>query len=294
MDKRSLLDDSRLQAKLFRRMIRRNKKRLQINQPPLNGSPVFFANSFPKSGTHLLTQILKGFTQIGPAVESGLPAIVTFDGRTGRERSEDEILNDIQRLLPGDIAYGHLHAFPDVVNLLSQAGYATYFILRDPRDVAVSHVHYVTEMEPNHAHHHYYRDVLEDFDQRLQASIEGIPSGKSRAALPNITQRFEPYLGWLNHPEILTLHFEDLISKQVETLGKIFDHAVQHNFKPTYDREQAIEILSQSINPQRSPTFRSGKIGSWQSCFTENHKRVFKDIAGDLLIQLDYEDNLNW
>jgi hypothetical protein len=294
MDKRSMLNSGRLQAKLIRRTIRRNKKRLQSNQPPLNASPVFFANSFPKSGTHLLTQILKGFTQIGPAVESGLPAIVTFDGKTGRQRSENEILNDLKRLLPGDIAYGHLHAFPDVVNFLSQTGFATYFILRDPRDVAVSHVHYVTEMEPKHAHHHYYRDVLEDFDHRLQASIEGIPSGKSRAALPNIAQRFKPYLEWLNRPEILTIHFEDLISKQEEALQIIFNHAVQHNFKPIYDREQAINILSQSINPQRSPTFRSGKIGAWQSCFKENHKQVFKDIAGDLLVQLDYEDNLDW
>jgi len=289
-----MLDGGRMQAKLFRRMIRRNKKRLQINQPPLNASPVFFANSFPKSGTHLLTQILKGFTQIGPAVESGLPAIVTFDGKTGRQRSEDEILNDLKKLLPGDIAYGHLHAFPDVVNFLSQISFATYFILRDPRDVAVSHVHYITEMEPNHAHHHYYREVLDDFDQRLQASIEGIPPGKSRAALPNIIQRFEPYLGWLNQPEILTLHFEDLVSKQKETLGIIFDHALQHNFTPTCNREQAISILSKSINPQRSPTFRSGKIGAWQSCFKETHKQVFKDIAGNLLVQLDYEDNLDW
>ena len=38
------------------------------------------------------------------------------------------------------------------------AGLAAYFILRDPRDVVVSHVHYITEMEPNHIHHRYYTE----------------------------------------------------------------------------------------------------------------------------------------
>lgn len=242
----------------------------------------------------MLTQILKGFTIIGPAVDSGLPAIVTFEGKSGRQRTEVEILKDLKRLLPGDIAYGHLHATPQVVSFVSQANYATFFILRDPRDVAVSHAHYVTEMEPNHAHHRYYREVLKTFDQRLQTSIVGIPTDGSETGLPDIFQRFKSYLGWLNHPEILTLHFEDLITEQTETLGVILDHAIAHNYHLTCKRDQAIEILSKSIDPQASPTFRSGKIGSWQSCFNETHKHLFKDIAGKLLIQLGYENSLNW
>ena len=60
--------------------------------------PVLLANSFPKSGTHLLTQVLQGFPSIGPAVDSGLPAIVTYEGDTGRQRQAVEILADLERL----------------------------------------------------------------------------------------------------------------------------------------------------------------------------------------------------
>ncbi len=57
---------------------------------------MLFANSFPKSGTHLLTQALQGFPQLGPAVDSGLPAVVTYEGDTGRTRSTEEILADLR------------------------------------------------------------------------------------------------------------------------------------------------------------------------------------------------------
>jgi len=118
--------------------------------------PILFSNSFPKSGTHLLTQILAGFTALGPFVDSGLPAIVTYDGKDGRQRTEAEILHDLLRLYAGDIAYGHLHAADQVVEFMSQESVASFFIIRDPRDVLVSHVHYVTDMAPNHILHNYY------------------------------------------------------------------------------------------------------------------------------------------
>ena len=54
-------------------------------------APILFANSFPKSGTHLLTQVLSGFTQLGPFVNTGLPAVTMFDGPTGQPRMMLEI-----------------------------------------------------------------------------------------------------------------------------------------------------------------------------------------------------------
>jgi hypothetical protein len=275
-------------AYLLRRALRRARQTLRYGS--LQSSPRFFANSFPKSGTHLLTQVMHGFTQIGPAVDSGLPAIVTFRGDSGRQRQEAEILGDLQRLLPGDIAYGHLHALPSVETFCCQPGTVTYFILRDPRDVVVSHVHYLTEMASNHIHHHYYQTKLHSFEERLVASIQGVSDGElGPHPLPDIRARFEPYLRWLERPETLTVHYEDFITQREKVLGNVFDHAVQRGFAPTQPRSQAIQILSASIDPQRSPTFRSGKIGGWKTAFTPAHQQLFKEITGDLLARLGYE-----
>ncbi len=48
------------------------------------------------------------------------------------------------------------------------------------------------------------------------------------------------------------------------------------------------------IDPHRSPTFRKGKIGGWRESFTDEHKHLFKEIAGDLLIRLGYEADFDW
>ncbi len=291
-----MVNKFKFQARLVRRAFRRSIQTLRFGS--LAASPVLFANSFPKSGTHLLTQVLQGFSMIGPAVDSGLPAVVTFDGFTGRQRSVDEILADLERLLPGDTGYGHLHASPPIVEALCRDGVAAYFILRDPRDVAVSHVHYIAEMAPNHIHHRYYHEVLKNFDQRLEASICGVPAeALTKAAgktvpepLPDIRQRFEPYIPWLDQPQVLALRFEDFISNRSAALLMVLDHAIRRGFRPAVSAEKAIQILEASIDPQRSPTFRRGRAGGWREAFTPRHLELFQQTAGDLLERLGYEE----
>ena len=287
----------KFKARLALRFVRRLGHMLRGEA--LSTSPIFFANSFPKSGTHLLTQVMAGFTRLGPAVESGLPAVVTFDGFTGRQRSPDEILDDLRRFRSGDIGYGHIHAFPAAVELLSGPSWATYFILRDPRDVVVSHVHYIAEMAPNHIHHRYYHEVLTSFDERLRASITGVPVDELQKTtndkpvlepLPDIRSRFEPFLGWLEHQEVLCLRYEDFITYRDATLEQVLQHAVQRGFRLAVCRKDALQVLSNSIDPARSPTFRSGKVGSWRSSFTPEHQELFTEIVGNLLAKLGYGD----
>jgi hypothetical protein len=59
-------------------------------------------------------------------------------------------------------------------------------------------------------------------------------------------------------------------------------------------RKKALSVLVGAIQPGRSRTFRSGKTGGWREQFTEEHKALFKDIAGDLLVRLGYEKTNDW
>ncbi|HEX9618418.1 MAG TPA: sulfotransferase domain-containing protein [Anaerolineales bacterium] len=281
-----------MQARLVRRGLRRARQMVRYRQFSLNGVPVIFGNSFPKSGTHLLTQVLHGFTRLGAVVDSGLPAIVTFEGETGRQREAGEILAELNRLRPGDIVYGHLHALPAVMAFLCRDGIVPYFILRDPRDVVVSHVHYVTDMASNHAHHRYYMESLHSFDERLTASIAGLPD--LDVPFPDIRARFDPYMSWIDRPEVLTLHFEEFVAGREAAIGRVLDHAIARGFSIQIDRQPAIEVLAHEIDPKRSPTFRRGKVGSWRDRFTPEHKQLFKRVSGDLLIRLGYEQSDQW
>ena len=127
--------------------------------------------------------------------------------------------------------------------------------------------------------------------RELKVSILGRP--ELDIEFPNITDRFAPYLGWLDHPEVMKIYFEDLVNDRAATLNKIIDHFLAR-VPLTTPRKTILDSLESSINPSKSPTFRSGKTGEWKKHFTDEHKKIFKDVAGDLLIQLGYEKDNNW
>jgi sulfotransferase 6B1 len=253
--------------------------------------PILLGISFPKSGTHLLDQILLGFSNVAPYPKRLHSFYAEYEGESGKKREPEKALAWLDSLRPRDVVSAHLFARPEAVARVCTPKFAPYFIFRDPRDVVVSHVFYVTEMEARHVHHEYYNKSLPDFDSRLKVSILGRPD--TEIEFPNIAERFEPYLGWLDHPEVLTIHFEDLIHARAATLTSIMDHLL--NRVPLHSPRQLIlDSLETSINPTKSPTFRSGKTGEWKKHFTDEHKKIFKDVAGNLLIQLGYETNKDW
>lgn len=279
-------------ARLARRWWRRRTAQRRYPDIPMQELPVLFGNSFPKSGTHLLTQILAGLAQLGPVVESGLPPVITFVGDTGQPRPLTVILSDLARYLPGDIGYGHLHAAPQIAEAFCRTGMAPYFIYRDPRDVVVSHVFYVTDLNNRHVHHDYYVKNLSTFEQRLEVSILG--RSDLDIPFPDIRARFDPYLPWLERHEVLSLRYEEILANPKEELGRVFDQAVSRGFVFHGERSSAIETLQRAIKPSESPTFRSGASGGWKKHFTQDTKRLFKEVTGDLLIQLGYEQRQNW
>ncbi len=280
---------------LLRSIVYQGEKKIQrmrfasLAAPP-GGWPALLGISFPKSGTHLLDQILLGFNRIAPFSRRLHSFYAEYEGESGRKRAPEQALRWLDSMSPGDIASAHLFARPEVVARVITSDYLPYFIFRDPRDVVVSHVFYVTDMEPDHVHHAYYNS-LPDLDARLRVSILGRP--ESEVEFPDIAGRFAPYLGWLEQPSVMQLHFEDLVHDRAKTLNCIIDHFLAR-VPLQASRDRLLHSLEDSINPRKSPTFRSGKTGEWKKYFTNEHRRNFKEVAGDLLIRLGYEKNEDW
>ena len=259
---------------------------------PTGGWPVLMANSFPKSGSHLLDQVLMGFSRVAPFSPHVALPFFSYDGETGQKRSVEEALAYVRSLRPLDVTSTHLLAWPEVVDAVCTPKFLPYIIFRDPRDIVVSHVFYITEMAPGHAHSQYYNENLKNFDERLKVSILGRPDVEIE--FPDIAKRFELYRGWLDRPQVLVLRFEDFIHNRRETIGQVVDHFLKRVDTLPSSRDQIINALEANIDPQRSPTFRSGKTGEWKKYFKDEHKKLFKGVAGDLLVQLGYEKDNNW
>ena len=264
-------------------------QRFRFGSQP-NHLPILLGISFPKSGTHLLDQILLGFSNVAPYAKRLHSFYAEYEGESGRKRSPEQALKWLDALRPGDIASAHLFARSEVMERVCSPEFIPYFIFRDPRDVVISHVFYVTDMEARHVHHDYYQS-LPDFNARLTVSILGRQDAK--VEFPNIADRFAPYLGWLDRDEVLSLQFEDLINDRASALTHIMEHFLAR-VPLQASRQSILDSLEASINPGRSPTFRSGKTGEWRKYFTEEHTRIFKDVAGSLLLRLGYEKDFDW
>ncbi len=260
-------------------------KRLRFDE-----APPIFGNAKPKSGSHLLLQILNGFCRIMPYRYVEADPVRTIRKEGGR-RKPAEILADLKHTPPGVIGWGYLDPTPENVACLCRPGRVNYFLYRDPRDLLVSQVFFATDMQEEHGMHAYYQS-LPDFGARLKVAITGIDA--DGLYMVSVKQRYEGVFQWLAQEDVLCLRFEDLIHDREATLGAMLDQVEKTGYKIPTPRPEALSILAQAIRPGQSHTFRSGTTGGWREHFTEEHKRLFKDVAGDLLVRLAYEKDNNW
>jgi hypothetical protein len=256
----------------------------------LERSPIVLGNAMPKSGSHLINQVLRGLTRLGPFVDPGFPPV---------NRAEDNgklagevVLANIRRMRPGDIGYGYISAGEPFLSALVGPRRATIFVYRDPRDMIISHIFYATQMHAGHWMRQYYNERLHSMEERINAAIQGVEEPGSE--LTPIRKRYDGYLGWLEQPEVLSLRFEDLILERRAALERLLAYLALRGFTLRIPRLQAVDILEAVIAPKKSGTFRKGQPGNWREHFTEANKTLFKEMTGDLLVRLGYEANQEW
>ena len=253
-------------------------------------APPIFGNSKPKSGSHLLLQILNGFTQIMPYKYVDAEPIRTIT-KDGKRRTHNAVLHDLKHIPDGVIGWGYVDATIENGSFLTQAGRVNYFIYRDPRDMLVSQVFFATDMHEEHGMYEFYNS-LPDFGERLKVAITGID--RDGLKMTSVKKRYNGVFEWLEQKNVMCIRFEDLINNRDATLNTMLDDVEKTGYKIPTPREKALPVLVEAIQPKKSHTFRSGKTGGWKDHFTEEHKKLFNDVAGDLLVRLGYEKNNDW
>lgn len=171
-------------------------------------------------------------------------------------------------------------------------------MLRDPRDQAVSFINFAQKsMKVWPA----LRSM--PFEDALTSWITDAKyiKGTGRFNDPimdefgSIASFFEHYLPWIDHPNFYTVRFENLVGAQGGGDNELQKQEIE-NIAAHLGIKLSDETLQRTLDNLfgKSRTFRKGQIGGWKEVFTEEHKEIFKEMAGDLLIYLGYEKDYNW
>jgi sulfotransferase 6B1 len=243
--------------------------------------PKIFANSIPKSGTNLLEKV---FYQ--------MPVIRYSSYRTLRKHthSKEQILKKISFLKNGTYQMGHVDFDADIVKQLHLNNFRTILMIRDPRQIIISHYKYVSYIDTNHPTYDYFKNLKDDND-RLLAVINGVDG-----VVESIDDVLSSYEGWVKDNKTLVVKFEDLIGEHgggsdLRQNGVIKDICKHIDMDLT---EFQIKQIANKIYDKKSPTFRAAKIDSWKEEFSIEQKAILKKCIGNWLIKYGYEENLNW
>ncbi len=181
------------------------------------------ANSIPKSGTHLLSRLLTllGLEQrpmgIRPRLVAGPfspirrffrtrePEKVTVGVVSPQQIGRGWLRRRLAKVPDGCFVTAHCLYTPELAELLREEGMPVVCILRDPRDVAVSQMHYIKQQRQHFAHGAFMS--LPSDHERLLVSIRGGELGGRQ--LQSLDERYRQFLGWERDPNAAVVKFED-------------------------------------------------------------------------------------
>ena len=235
--------------------------------------------SIPKCGTHLLKKCIWSLTGTKSVAEDQInPYIASPEKFKHKSKNKTHWRN-------------HLFYNESFEPFLNNSQNAFFFIYRDPRDQIVSFAYYMK------LYNHSVKANEITFDQLLMELITS-ESGEiynNQPPCKNINEIYKKYIPWLSATHVCSIRFEDLVGPkgggnleaQLNSIKKIIEHL------GIFLTEDQIHQKAESLFGG-TWTFRKGQIGSWKKHFNEDHKKVFKEVAGQLLIDFGYEESFDW
>jgi hypothetical protein len=227
-----------------------------------------FLISIPKSGTHLLYELVRAFGYAGGIVANAAA------------------------VRPGQwycVEYSNSHtSAPHFFDLVRQNPFGNrdhpfmrnpaIFIYRNPRDVLVSEANYCHK-DGNSALAGYWARFSPQ--ERLLRLID------DPWLIGNFRDRMGEFVPWLEMPNVIPVSFEELIGPKGGG-----DAAVQRRLIWSLQLKLQIPgsphaFADQVFNP-RSPTFFAGKIGAWHRSFSPEVEKCYSALPQDFQAEFGY------
>jgi hypothetical protein len=252
-----------------------------------------FINSLPKSGTNLLAKCLEllgyqkmsGFassTVLHNKLKSKFRRYLWSPIRHGYligidspvEIARWAIDRRIAACREGTFLFGHVGYTVDLMDQLIRNGFSMLVMLRDPRAVLNSFVHYIN-INTKHSLFTTFKKM--NVEERFLSTLRGLSTPK--ITLQPLHIRCRALDPWVKSVQVLNVRFEDLIGEKGGSTQIAQRHTIEriakHLEAPTFNIQKVIEELFGSGRG----TFRKGKVDSWR---TETPKKIIPIINKEL------------
>jgi len=238
-------------------------------------------NGSPKTGTTWMLKLVNSIP--------GYHGLGNFHGEIERYRTIE----------PGEVVHGHDWYTTELSQILKDKDIKVVLMMRDPRDQLISRVFHIRRDE-NHIWHEHLKES--SLDEAIELCIEG------REGLPGTRTMVELSQSWFNSEiEIIVVRYEKLVDDPQIELSKVLEYLEMNlpdGLISAIIKRNQFERLSRGRKfwdksrrrGQADPRshFRKGIVGDWINYLNESQKILFKAVAGDKLIELGYENDLNW
>lgn len=251
----------------------------------------FVLHAIPKCGIHFIQRILQLM----------LPKHIYTSG-TCVSSSKLESLDMEQMILRLYSPYN-----PECMKRMLQTGHKIISMVRDPRDALVSHLFYMRSFPSQEKQRDFFFVSTEfnnlPIDEQIHALIKGNIHSQS------YMKYYKERLGWALSGNCMIVKYEDFVgdvgggsdARRSMVLKQLADFLNMHisldHFafiqKNMYAVIQYNTKGGQDLGPERND-YHSASIGNWKTFLKEEHKVLLKERIGQALIDLGYEDSMEW
>lgn len=259
------------------------KNQIQFNHP----HRILFIAGMAKSGSswvHAFLMNIPGFQR---------PPIVDRTAIAKGKLWDDTYFNNIPKF--GYYALKtHASASPELLQIIHRLNLPTLITYRDIRDQLVSRFHHIL-VDPNALHHDLYNKLPRN--EAFSHSIDYI-----------IDLHRDWIDDWLKIAETKpnrykVVSYEQLLENTFEVFKEILlfygidlpDHSILSMMVSADAQSKGgVGSLAERIRVGGGANFRGGRTGDWRSHFSEMDVELVKERAGEQLIRLGYEKDMDW
>jgi hypothetical protein len=213
------------------------------------------------------------------------------------------------RRIVGDKSPQHTENLNEIYEIYPDA--RIIHIVRDGRDVAVSAMHHwwrlaqdreggVFDLTPEEIR------IRDDYAEDRRRFLSEGRSIFMEERLAQLARRWEYRTGkgrrdgrYFYGEKYLEIRYEDLMLDTPAVFGRVLE------FLGAGSEERVIERCLRSSSFERASSrsqgeedsdsfFRKGVVGDWRDVFTDRDRELYKDLAGERLVEFGYEKSCDW